>query len=133
MGIAIGYMYGFGLGLAATIAITAVSTLGTILYTVSVVVDHRGFHVGNALLPWQAVGPVSILDQSTTARARSANAHPAAYFNVRSWIKESVIVQVNDINDPHPYWHVSSRNAHRLASVIESHQASASHSGVDNG
>ena len=133
MGIAVGYMYGFQLGVAVTVAITAVSTLGTILYTSHIVVDNNGLRSGNAVLPWEHVGAVSVLDRETTMKARSANAHPAAYFNIRSWIPESVIVQVNDVKDPHPYWHMSSRNASALRSAIESHQNQAQVSGEQHG
>lgn len=133
MGIAVGYMYGFQLGLAVTIALVVVATIGTILFTVSIEVTPSGLRAGNALLPWNHVGPVSTLDRETTMRARSASAHPSAYFNVRSWIAESVIVQVDDVNDPHPYWHLSSRNASALASAIESQRSDVKNSGDNNG
>ena len=133
MGIAVGYMYGFQLGLVVTIALVVVATLGTVLFTVNIEVSPAGLRAGKALLPWHHVGPVTVLDRTTTARARSANAHPSAYFNVRSWIAESVIIQVDDVNDPHPYWHLSSRNANKLATAIESQRGETQESGAHNG
>jgi hypothetical protein len=62
---------------------------------------------------------VSHLDREATVKARSVNAHPSAYFAIRSWIPESIIVQVDDESDPHPYWHISSRNVTALAQAIE--------------
>lgn len=133
MGIAVGYMYGYEIGIAVAISITAVSTLGTVLYTSPIVVDPNGLRSGKALLPWEYVGEVSILDRDTTMKARSTKAHPSAYFNIRSWIPESVIVQVNDINDPHPYWHISTRNPAALRDAIESHVFQFGDSGVAHG
>jgi len=133
MGIAVGYMYGFALGSAVAIAITVVAIIGTVLYTVTLEVSEVGLGAGKALLPWKFVGQVSTLDRATTISARSAKAHPSAFFNVRSWIPESVIIQVDDVNDPHPYWHLSSRRAQAFAAAIESQREISLASGVRNG
>lgn len=133
LGIAVDHMYGFTLGFAVTIAVSAVAILGTVLYTVEVATLSKGLKVGNAVLPWEFVGSLTVLDREATTKARSVNAHPAAYFAIRSWIPCSVIVQVDDETDPHPYWHVSSRHPEALAQAIELGQAIKQHGGGQDG
>ena len=133
LGIAVDHMYGFMLGFAVTIAVSAVAVLGTVLYTVTIETRPEGLQVGNALLPWKFVGPVSQLDREATVKARSVNAHPSAFFAIRSWIPESVIVQVDDESDPHPYWHISSRNVADLVQAIELGQSMTQLGGGHNG
>lgn len=132
-GIAVDHMYGLTLGLAVTLAISAVAILGTVLYTVEVATVSAGLKVGNAILPWEFIGKVTVLHREATRKARSANAHPSAFFAIRSWIPESLIVQVNDESDPHPYWHVSSRNPEALKQAIEFNQEFLQRSGVQHG
>jgi hypothetical protein len=37
---------------------------------------------------------------------------------MKFWISESVIVENTDQDDPHPYWHVSSRHAKALSEAL---------------
>ncbi len=127
LGVAVAHMYGPTLGTWLFVGLTVVATLAMLIFTPLIEVSDAGFRAGVALLPLEFVGVVRVLDAQETRRARSANAHPAAYFMLRAWIKDSVIVQVSDLDDPHPYWHVSSRNPQQLETALKSFQGDQSH------
>ncbi len=122
VGIAFGYMWGFQRGVQLAVGLTVAAAIGTVLYTVDISTEDSGLKVGPALLPWEFVGDVHLLDKAATIRARSTEAHPSAYFAVRSWIPQSVIIQVDDVNDPHPYWHLSTRQPQALVNAIQWHK-----------
>lgn len=54
----------------------------------------------------------------TRAERLSALADARSWKVVRAWIPEGVRVAVSDPDDPTPYWYVSSRNAARLAAIL---------------
>ena len=55
-----------------------------------------------------------------TRRARCAAAGPIPRRTCapRGWISRSVLVEVDDDDDPHPYWLVSTRHGDRLAPIL---------------
>lgn len=120
LGVAYGYVYGntFGTVLAA------VSTLAiyAIMYFASPVVrvDELVLQVGDAAIPHKYIGKVQVLSKAETLHSRRVPAPRDAYLNLRSSIPESVLVTINDLTDPHPYWHFSSRNTQRLIAALES-------------
>ena len=121
--VAAGNVYGYdtaALIFVGCIAFTIVSVLTT---TAAVEVRDGKFIAGRAALPIEFVGQIRILDKTQTANARSRDAHPDAYYAIRSWIPQSVIVVVTDESDPHPYWHVSSRNPQALVQALELQQS----------
>ena len=50
--------------------------------------------------------------------ARGRNLDPAAYLNIRFWIKGAVKMDIRDPKDPTPYWIVSSRRAKDLINIL---------------
>ena len=66
--------------------------------------------------------------RSTPPRAATraaALADPAAYLCLRSWTSRTVLVEVEDPEDPHPYWLVTTRHGHDLAPVLAAARDSA--------
>ncbi len=129
-GLFLGIAYLFALGTLAGIATFAVIfALGAwtlVRASTQVVVEPDGLRAGRALLPWRFVGDVRTLDTAQTAAARLERADANAFTLIRSsYSKQSVAVAVTDPRDPHPYWLITTRRPHALASAIVDARAAA--------
>ena len=118
LGIAYGRAYGADLGIFVGIAATIVVIIGLVVNTPLIQIDELNFRVGRARLPLQYVGKIQKLDEEQSRRARSTDANSNAHFQLRGGIKNTVIVEVTDPQDPHPYWQVSSRNPDALINAL---------------
>jgi len=118
LGLAYGRAYGANTGLAVAMATSSVAVIALLVNSPLLVIDDKVVRAGNARLPLCYVGTVKVLDKTATARARSKRAHPNAFYSLRAGISESLLIEVTDTEDPHPYWQVSSRNAHAVADAI---------------
>jgi hypothetical protein len=99
---------------AAVVAFSGVAAYG--LATVEVSED--GFRAGRALLPWSAVGPIRALDGDEARRAAGVEADARAYLLLRAYCGGAVSIEVDDPQDPTPYWLVSTRRPRQLAEAI---------------
>lgn len=118
VGIAYGHAYGLRAGCAVGIFTSSIA-LGLMFVNSPIVrVDERVLQVGKARLPLSCVGNVSRLDRTATKASFRDRSHHQAFFALRSWISESVIVTVTDTQDPHPYWQISSRRSAQLSVAI---------------
>jgi hypothetical protein len=118
LGIAYGRAYGTELGLMVAVATTLAATLGLIVNTPLIQIDELNFRAGRARLPLKFVGKIQILDDEQTRRARSTDANSNAHFQLRGGINCSVIIEVTDPLDPHPYWQVSTRKPDLLFAAL---------------
>ena len=118
LGIAYSQAYGKELGLMVAMATTLAVGIGLIVNTPLIRVDELNFRVGRARLPLQFVGKIQVLDDAQSRRARSTDANSNAHFQLRGGIKASVIVEVSDPQDPHPYWQVSTRKPDLLIAAL---------------
>jgi hypothetical protein len=126
LGIAYGRAFGSNLGIFVGIIATLVVAIGLVVNTPLIQIDELNFRVGRARLPLQYVGKLQILDAEQSRRARSTDANSNAHFQLRGGIKDTVIVEVTDAQDPHPYWQISTRNPDKLlAALIESRNETA--------
>ena len=118
LGIAYGQAYGTELGLIVAISTTLAVAVGLIVNTPLIQIDELNFRVGRARLPLQYVGKIQVLDDAQSKRARSTDANSNAHFQLRGGIKSSVIIEVTDPQDPHPYWQVSTRKPDSLVAAL---------------
>lgn len=119
--IAIAYGYAFGSGAGWLVAAAgALLATGLLLSTRLVVsVDDRVLRVGRARLPLNWVGRVIPLNAELSREARSTRLDPRAHLALRtSRCDTSVMVEVEDPDDPHPYWLFSVKDPDKLASVL---------------
>ena len=119
VGIAYGRAYGNLIGLITATSLTLLFMFALIVTAPVIQVDDRVFRAGKARLPIEYIGKVTVLNQEATAHSIRTSGNRSAYFLVKSGIPESVIIEVTDQMDPHPYWHVSSRFANRLSEAIQ--------------
>jgi hypothetical protein len=118
LGIAYGRAYGSDLGLLVGISSTLAVAIGIVVNTPLIQIDELNFRAGRARLPLKYVGQVQQLDELQSRRARSTDANANAHFQLRGGIKNSVIVEVTDREDPHPYWQVSTRRPDELIAAL---------------
>jgi hypothetical protein len=117
--VAIGYSAGVGAGLAA--AVVALSAVAGALLgygAAGITVDAHGLTARGCLLEWEYVGDVEVLDAAATRFRLGPGADHAAHLLTRSYLPGSVLVEVADADDPHPYWLLSSRRPADLAAAI---------------
>ena len=114
--------YGHTLGVTAgvvTFVVTEAVVVWWLLATAPLVhVDELVLRAGRARLPVRYAGRIAPLDETQTRDARGRLADPAAYLCTRGWIGRSVLVEVDDPDDPHPYWLISTRHGHALAQAL---------------
>jgi hypothetical protein len=118
LGVAYSQAYGTELGLIVAISTTLAVAVGLIVNTPLIQIDELNFRVGRARLPLQYVGKIQVLDDAQSKRARSTDANSNAHFQLRGGIKSSVIIEVTDPQDPHPYWQVSTRKPDSLVAAL---------------
>ena len=118
LAVAYGHTLGGWAGVV-TFAVAESLVIGWLLATSPVVhVDERVLRAGRARLPVCHAGRIAPLDEAQTRDARGRLADPAAYLCTRGWIGRSVLVEVDDADDPHPYWLISTRHGHDLAQAL---------------
>jgi hypothetical protein len=125
LGVAYGHWLGTTPGVVAFLVSEAIVAFLLLTRTPLVTVDDDVFRAGKARLPLKYVGRIVPLDRGETVTAKGAAADPRAYLCSRGWIAESVLVEVTDQDDPHPYWLVSTRRGHELAQTLAAQRDAA--------
>lgn len=111
--------YGPAVSLPVGLGVLALAAVWLVGYGhVLVAVRSDGFTAGRATLPAWAIGEVSALDAAAARAARGRDADPRAYLLVRGYAPCAVRVDVDDPDDPVPYWLVSTRHPERLATAL---------------
>ncbi|MDO7869473.1 DUF3093 domain-containing protein [Nocardioides jiangxiensis] len=104
-------------GIIAVIA--ALVTAGFLKYgALAVRVADGELRAGRAHLPLQHVGAVTPLDKEQTRLLAGRDANARAYLAMRPYVKRSVRIDVDDPQDPTPYWLVSTRRPKQLAAAL---------------
>lgn len=75
--------------------------------------------VDDATLPLSVVSAVSVVDTAGRHELMGVGADPLAFLIQRPWVGGGVRVDLDDPDDPTPYWFVSSRRPDQLAAAIE--------------
>jgi hypothetical protein len=74
--------------------------------------------VRGAHLPLQYVSGAVALDPATLRRVVGREGDPAAFVSIRSWIGPGVQLWLDDVDDPTPYWVVSTRHPDRVLAAV---------------
>ena len=118
LGIAYGYVYGLNFGLFITALSTILLYLFMYFSSPLIEVDELVLRVGDARIPKKYIGNPQYLDVEQTLRSRRTLGHRNAYLALRASIKESIIIEITDVSDPHPYWQFSSRRPKELLAKL---------------
>lgn len=76
------------------------------------------FSAGDAWLPLGAVGAVYPLDAEQARALRGPRSDARAFMLLRGYVPLAVRVDVDDPDDPVPYWYVSTRRPVELAAAL---------------
>jgi hypothetical protein len=116
----LGPIWGFGSGLLVMVV------MGLLFYRYGreqIRVESDRFWVGAANIEWAYVTAGRALDEATTRRRRGPESDARAYLVLRPYLNRAVEVTLDDVDDPTPYWLISSRAPERLAAAISAHCA----------
>jgi DUF3093 family protein len=75
---------------------------------------------GDAHLPVTAISRSADIPRSAKSAALGRQLDPAAFIVHRGWVGPLVLVVLDDVDDPTPYWLVSSRHPERVLSALRS-------------
>jgi hypothetical protein len=75
---------------------------------------------GEAHLPVTVIARFADIPRSAKSAALGRQLDPAAYVVHRAWVGPMVLLVLDDIDDPTPYWLVSCRHPERVLSALRS-------------
>ncbi len=105
----------------AAVVGVAVLVLGAVLLVVfapRVEVADGVLRAGRAHIPLTLLGPAVPLDRAATTAELGPRLDARAHLCLRGWIHTAVRVEVQDPQDPTPYWVVSTRHPAALAAAL---------------
>lgn len=81
--------------------------------------------VGKAHLPLDVASKAAIVPATAKSAALGRQLDPLAFVQHRTWVKQMVIVVLDDPDDPTPYWLVSTKRPEALLAVLTAHGVEA--------
>jgi hypothetical protein len=81
-------------------------------------VDSTGMRAGRAMLPASHLGRARALDAVHARRLLGPGLRADAELSLRPWIKTAVQIEVEDDEDPTPYWVVATRRPAELVAAL---------------
>jgi hypothetical protein len=118
IGVIFASAYGSSWGWVITLLLTISTFVGIYRSRLIIEVKDGKLFVAGAKIEKKYIGEVSALNSSEMKRLRGRDANAIAFTEVRFWVKGGVKIEVNDANDPVPYWLVSSKHTEKLVSAI---------------
>jgi hypothetical protein len=118
IGVIFASAYGSSWGWIITLLLTISTFVGIYRSRLIIEVKDGKLFVAGAKIEKKYIGEVSALNSSEMKRLRGRDANAIAFTEVRFWVKGGVKIDVNDANDPVPYWLVSSKHTEKLVSAI---------------
>lgn len=81
--------------------------------------------VGKAHLPLAVAAKAAIVPGTAKSAALGRQLDPLAFVQHRTWVKQMVIVVLDDPDDPTPYWLISTKRPDALLAVLSAHGVEA--------
>ncbi|MEA5454274.1 DUF3093 domain-containing protein [Sinomonas sp. JGH33] len=91
--------------------------------TPAVVVTPREFRAGRAVLPREFVASAEGFTGDEATAERGTRLDGRAYLCLRGWISPVVRVELDDPDDPTPYWLISTRRPAQLVAALAASRA----------
>jgi hypothetical protein len=85
---------------------------------IRVAVQDGEFRVDDARLPIRFVSEVGVLDATAKRAALGPESDPYAFVVQRPWVRQAVLVMLDDPADPTPYWVISARHPERVCAAL---------------
>jgi hypothetical protein len=107
----------WGLGTSVATLLMAVAIFGSAAIVISV--DEQEVRVGRATIEHAYIATCRALNAEETRRRTGVEADARAHLALRPYIKTTVEITLDDIEDPVPYWLISTRHPQRLAAALQ--------------
>lgn len=119
-GIAFGAALGTAVGWLTFAILSGLAGAILVLTSPTIEVTEGELRVGSARLPRHHVSSVDVLDADATRQARGPGADARQYLVLRSMTASTAVrIVLNDPDDPHPSWLVSSRRPDDFAAALQ--------------
>lgn len=105
-------------GIVTAIVLYAGCVAILILTSPSVEVTSQQFSAGHARLPVELIGKVTPFRGNEATLERGQRLDARAWLLLRGWVSPIVRIEIDDPQDPTPYWIVSSRQPERIAQAV---------------
>ena len=110
------------LGNISALVITLISIFGfyylSLKMQTTTYIQDNFLYVNQAKIDLKFLKNAKALDESEFKKVIGSDADPAAFLAINFWVKTGVKIEVNDKNDPTPYWLISSKRASELAKIL---------------
>jgi hypothetical protein len=114
VGFYLGPAWGIGVAVVTLAAATVLFTSTAVLITV----DADELRIGRAVLERAYIGGCRALDAEATVVRGGVEADGRAHLVLRPYVATAVEIELDDPDDPVPYWLVSSRRPVRLVAAL---------------
>jgi hypothetical protein len=103
-----------------TFIVAAVVAVGALLLVgrIRVAVADGELRVDDARLPLSVIAGVETITPEQRRDLLGMDADPQAFVIQRPWIGGGVRIDLNDADDPTPYWYISTRHPDRLKAAL---------------
>ncbi|MBN9631288.1 MAG: DUF3093 domain-containing protein [Actinobacteria bacterium] len=116
----------FAVGVVLAIVFYAAIVIALLVSAPVIRVTSAELLAGHARIPLEFIGePVAFRGEEATLQ-RGQRLDARAWLLIRGWIKPVVKVPVLDVDDPAPYWLISTRNPDQLVRVLDEARRSSS-------
>ena len=119
MGVGIAGWITFGLLLPIPVVILLAMSRASVEVTSG---DEPELVVGQAHLPVHFISRTAVVPQSAKSAAMGRQFDPAAFLVHRPWVKDMVLVVLDDPDDPTPYWLFSAKKPAAVVAALNDHQ-----------
>lgn len=118
LAIAYGRVYGNVVGLTTLLVGSAVTALLVVKISPTLLITETNLSIGKVSIPRSAIGTVRALQASETKRLLSHPVHGRGFQQIQAGVGTSVLIEIVDECDPHPYWHISTRACTQVAGIL---------------
>ena len=81
-------------------------------------IENKVLYANEAKIDLKFINNVKSLNKDEFKKLNGIAADPAAFLATNFWTNTGVKVELNDKNDPTPYWLISSKRASELAKLL---------------
>jgi hypothetical protein len=116
--VVVGFYLGPGWGVGVAVVTLGVAAALFTSTAVLITVDANELHVGRAVIERAYIGGCQALDAAATEVRGGVQADVRAHLVLKPYIATAVEIELDDPDDPVPYWLVSTRKPARLAAAL---------------
>lgn len=80
--------------------------------------DAGELRVGRAHLPLDVISKAAVVPATAKSAALGRQLDPLAFVQHRTWVKQMVLIVLDDPDDPTPYWLVSTKRPEELVAAL---------------